>query len=102
MKKKIVVAIAGASGSLYAKLLLQQFQKLNEQIAEVGVVMSENAKDIWQFELDEDSYQSFPFKYYGKNDFTAPFASGSARFMPSAMRCYARTGIGSACLPTRN
>ncbi len=80
MKKKIVVAITGASGSIYAKLLLQQLQVLQEQIAEVGVVMSDNARDVWRFELGDESYQNIPFKIYGKTDFMAPFASGSARF----------------------
>lgn len=80
MKKKIVVAITGASGSIYAKLLLEKLQVLNQQIQEVGVVMSDNARHVWKFELDDESYQNYPFKFYDKNDFMAPFASGSARF----------------------
>jgi 4-hydroxy-3-polyprenylbenzoate decarboxylase len=40
MKKKIVVAVTGASGSIYAKLLLDKLQQLQEQVAEVAVVMS--------------------------------------------------------------
>jgi 4-hydroxy-3-polyprenylbenzoate decarboxylase len=80
MKKKIVVAITGASGSIYAKLLLQQLQALESQISEVGVVMSDNARDVWRFELSDDSYKNLPFKIYSKTDFMAPFASGSARF----------------------
>ncbi|GAA4102454.1 UbiX family flavin prenyltransferase [Mucilaginibacter panaciglaebae] len=78
--KKIVIAITGASGSIYAKLLLQKFQQLDSQIAEVAVVMSDNAKQVWQFELDNQDYGKFPFKFYAKNDFMAPFASGSAKF----------------------
>ena len=35
-KKKIVVAITGASGSIYAKLLLDQLEKLNAQVEEVA------------------------------------------------------------------
>lgn len=80
MKRKIVIAITGASGSIYAKLLLEQLQKLNQQIAEVGIVMSNNAKQVWETELDDDSYKSIPFKFYDKHDFMAPFASGSARY----------------------
>jgi 4-hydroxy-3-polyprenylbenzoate decarboxylase len=53
MKKKIVVAVTGASGSIYAKLLLDKLQQLQEQIAEVAVVMSDNAKQVWEFELDD-------------------------------------------------
>jgi 4-hydroxy-3-polyprenylbenzoate decarboxylase len=80
MKKKIVIAITGASGSIYVKLLLQKLQQLSSQIAEVAIVMSDNAKQVWQFELDNQDYDKFPFKFYAKNDFLAPFASGSAKF----------------------
>lgn len=55
-KKKIVVAITGASGSIYAKLLLDKLQQLAAQISEVGVVMSDNAKQVWQFELENEQY----------------------------------------------
>jgi 4-hydroxy-3-polyprenylbenzoate decarboxylase len=80
MKKKIVIAITGASGSIYAKLLLDKLQHLHSQIQEVAVVMSDNAKQVWQFELDNEDYNKLPFKFYAKTDFMAPFASGSARF----------------------
>jgi len=79
-KKKIVVAITGASGAIYAKLLLEKLQQLNAQVAEVGVVMSDNAKQVWEFELDNKDYNNYPFKFYQKHDFMAPFASGSAKF----------------------
>ena len=80
MKKKIVVAITGASGAIYAKLLLEKFQALGSQIAEVGIVMSDNAKQVWQVELGNNDYKNIPFKFYDKHDFMAPFASGSAKF----------------------
>lgn len=80
MKKKIVVAITGASGAIYAKLLLDKLQHLNSQVEEVAVVMSDNAKQVWQFELDNEGYNNLPFNFYAKTDFMAPFASGSAKF----------------------
>ena len=79
-KKKIVVAVSGASGSVYAKVLLQKLAALQDQIEAVGVVMSDNAKDVWQFELGDTSYQDLPFTFYQKKDFYAPFASGSAKY----------------------
>ncbi|MDB5145657.1 MAG: UbiX family flavin prenyltransferase [Mucilaginibacter sp.] len=79
-KRKIVVAITGASGAIYAQLLLQKLQQLNSQINEVAIVMSDNAKQVWQFELDNTYYDQLPYKIYAKHDFMAPFASGSARF----------------------
>src|ERR1700761_5610302 len=101
MKKKIVVAITGASGSIYARLLLDKLQELNSQVAEVAVVMSDNAKQVWQFELDNDDYLKYPFKFYDKNDFMAPFASGSAKFdtmiiIPCSMGTLGRIASGTS------
>jgi 4-hydroxy-3-polyprenylbenzoate decarboxylase len=80
MKKKIVVAITGASGAIYADLLLKKLSQLEDQIQEVAVVMSDNAKDVWRFELDNEDYNKYNYKFYAKNNFMAPFASGSAKF----------------------
>jgi len=85
-KKKIVVAITGASGSIYAKVLLDKLQAMGDQVEEVGVVMSDNAREVWKFELGNEDYTKIPFKTFGKNDFFAPFASGSAGY-ESMMIC---------------
>ena len=79
-KHKIVVAVSGASGAIYAKVLFDKLVQMKEQIKEVGVLMSENAKFVWQTELGNKEYEKLPFPFYEKNDFTAPFASGSANF----------------------
>ena len=99
MKHKIIVAITGASGSIYAKVLLDQLVVLKDQIDAVGIVMSKNAKDVWEFELGNDSYKDYPFKYFEKNDFMAPFASGSAQYKtmivaPCSMGTLARIATG--------
>jgi len=101
MKKKIVIAITGASGAIYAKLLLDKLQQLDKQIANVAVVISDNAKEVWKFELDNEAYASYPFKFYAKNDFMAPFASGSAKFdtmviVPCSMGTLGRIAGGSS------
>ncbi|GAB2689253.1 flavin prenyltransferase UbiX [Mucilaginibacter koreensis] len=80
LKKKIVVAVTGASGAIYAKLLLDKLQQLQEQIIQVAIVMSDNAKQVWLHELNNEDYKLYPFHFYDKRDFNAPFASGSARF----------------------
>ncbi len=79
-KKKIIVAITGASGSVYAKLLLDSLMNLSDQVEKVGIVMSDNAKDVWRFELENNLYDNYPFTFYSKMDFNAPFASGSAKY----------------------
>jgi flavin prenyltransferase len=94
-----VIAITGASGSIYAKTLLNSIQQLKEQIAEVGIVMSDNAKDVWKYELKDNSFMQLPFKVYSKSDFFAPFASGSAKFTsmiicPCSMGTMARIASG--------
>lgn len=98
-KKKIIVAITGASGSIYAKVLLDKLVTLKDQIDSVGIVMSDNAKDVWKFELGDTSYDNLPFKIYNKSDFFAPFASGSAKYesmviCPCSMGTMARIATG--------
>lgn len=80
MKRKIVIAITGASGAIYAKLLLDKLQQLSDQIADVGIIMSDNARQVWAFELENETYNNYPFHFYDKTDFMAPFASGSAKY----------------------
>lgn len=77
---KIAVAITGASGAIYAKILLEQLQELREQVNEVALVWSENAKYVWKHELGNEDYENIPFRSYEKNDFTAAFASGSSSY----------------------
>lgn len=77
---KIAVAVTGASGSIYAKVLLDQLQRLHEQVAEVGVVWSDNARMVWEHELGNRSFEQVPYRVWEKNDFMAPFASGSSSY----------------------
>lgn len=77
---KIIVAITGASGSIYPKLLIEKLLKLSDQWEELSIVMSSNAKDIWNTELGNDDYKNYPVRFFEKNDFAAPLASGSAKY----------------------
>jgi flavin prenyltransferase len=83
-KRKIIIAITGASGSIYAKLLLDVLSTLRQaqedNFLEIGVLLSDNAKIVWKTELDSENYKDYPFTFYDKNDFNAPFASGSAKY----------------------
>ena len=79
-KKKLIVAVTGASGSIYAKVLFDKLSQLKEQIEEVGVLMSDNAKYVWETELANTNYKNYPFTFYDKMNFMAPFASGSANY----------------------
>ncbi|MFC3196240.1 UbiX family flavin prenyltransferase [Parapedobacter deserti] len=107
MPRKIVVAITGASGAVYAKLLLDKLVAMRSQLDAVGVVMSDNARAVWKFELQNEDYTQYPFQFYKKDDFYAPFASGSAKFdsmivCPCSMGTLARIASGmSSDLTTR-
>jgi len=97
--KKIIVAITGASGSVYAKNLLDKLNSLKGQWSELGIVMTENAKQVWKTELDNESYANYPFKFYTGQDFMAPFASGSGKYdtmiiIPCSMGTLGRISSG--------
>src|SRR4051812_30099261 len=97
--KKIAIAITGASGSIYAKLFLQKLNLLQDQITELSVVMTENAKLVWQTELNDTGYSDFKARYFTTKDFTAPFASGSAKYdalviIPCSMGTLGRIAAG--------
>ena len=77
-KRKIVIAVTGASGSIYAKLLLDTLSKIEN--LEIGILFSDNAKIVWKTELENEEYNNYSFTFYNKNDFNAPFASGSAKY----------------------
>jgi 4-hydroxy-3-polyprenylbenzoate decarboxylase len=99
MKRKIIIAVTGASGAIYARLLLNKLQQLHNQVAEVGVVMSDNARQVWKLELENEDYNNYPFRFYDKNDFMAPFASGSAKYdtmviIPCSMGTLGRIATG--------
>lgn len=108
MKKKVVVAVTGASGAIYAKLLLEKLVSLENQIETVGVVFSKYAKEVWEHELKEDSYNKLGFTVYDTDDFFAPFASGSAGYgimlvCPCSMGTLGRIATGvSSDLITRS
>ena len=96
---KIVVSVTGASGSIYAKLLLEKLSAVKEQWTEVALVMTENAKEVWRTELQDESYKHLPFRIYSTMDFHAPFASGSGQFntmiiIPCSMGTLGRIATG--------
>ncbi len=97
--RKIVVAITGASGSIYASILLEKLLKLSDQWETVSIVMTKNARQVWQTELGNKRYEDLPFDIYEKDNFEAPFASGSAKYdtmiiIPCSMGSLGRIAAG--------
>jgi 4-hydroxy-3-polyprenylbenzoate decarboxylase len=96
---KIVLAVTGASGAIYAKLLLDKLFMIKDQWEDVAVILTENAKTVWQTELGDDSYKNYAVKFYTQQDFTAPFASGSGKYntmiiIPCSMGTLGRIASG--------
>lgn len=104
---KIIVAIGGSSGSIYAKILLDRLKVIANQTEAIGVVMSDNAIYNWELEIGPWSKDEYPFTFYNKMDFMAPFASGSAKYevmlvCPCSMGLLGRIAAGiSTDLTTR-
>lgn len=76
---KLVVAVGGASGSIYAKRLLDVLATAAREVPgglEVGLVFSRSGAEVWKHELGP--VPEYPFSRYKLDDFRAPFASGSA------------------------
>ena len=69
---KIIIAITGASGAIYAKCLMDALVPLKDQYTALGVVMSDNAKIVWETELDNQDYNKYPFTFYQKMISTPP------------------------------
>lgn len=99
---KIVVAVTGASGSIYARLLLDKLIALKDQWQSLAVVMTDNAKEVWKTELDNEGYNTYKIPFFSQRDFSAPFASGSGKYntmiiIPCSMGTLGRiaTGVSS-------
>jgi len=98
---KIIVAISGSSGSIYAKILLDRLKIMVNQMEAIGVVMSDNAIYNWELEIGVWQPENYPFKFYQKMDFMAPFASGSAKYgvmivCPCSMGLLGRIASGTS------
>lgn len=100
-KHKVIVAVTGASGAIYAKVLFDKLLQLKDQVESVGVILSDNARTVWEHELGNKEYENLAFAVYDKNNFMAPFASGSAKYgamivCPCSMGTLGRIATGTS------
>ncbi len=91
--------MTGASGSVYARSLMQKLQGLKDQWEAVSVVMTANARQVWETELGNKEFASMDYPVFDVNDFTAAFASGSAKYdtmiiIPCSMGTLGRIAAG--------
>jgi 4-hydroxy-3-polyprenylbenzoate decarboxylase len=76
---RLVVGISGASGAPYARRFLDFLAKHGPAHGvDADLVFSTTGKQVWRQEIGEEP--RYPFKVYKNQDFTAPFASGSALY----------------------
>ncbi len=77
---RFVIGIGGATGHPYAARVLDWFAGPGRDRGHhVDLVFSKTGRLCWKQELGTDP-AVYDFKTWGPTDFTAPFASGSARY----------------------
>lgn len=82
---KLVIAVTGASGSIYAQRLLEEIARAPE-VKECHVVFSEHAQEVAALELGAKGYRvPKGMKVHGDKTMQVPFASGSAKFAAMAI-----------------
>ena len=99
--RKIILAITGASGSVYARMLLEKLVRLKTPPAEIATVLSDTARDIWENETGSKFRAVKPVKVYDNNSYYAPFASGSSGYdtmiiCPASMGTIGRIANGTS------
>ena len=99
--RKIILAITGASGSVYAKKLLETLQLLKNPPEEIVVIFSDTAKEIWLAETGKKYTAEGLAKEFKNDTFFAPFASGSSQYdtmiiCPASMGTTGRIANGTA------
>ena len=101
INKKLIIGITGASGSIYAHLILEKLRELNAGPEEVAVVISKTAEKVWPYELPGILIDVSPFTRYSPDNFFAPPASGSAGYdamiiIPCSVGTLGRVAAGTA------
>jgi 4-hydroxy-3-polyprenylbenzoate decarboxylase len=99
--RKIVLAITGASGSIYAEKLLDTFHLVHNPPAEIAVIFTETAREIWLSERGKNFYELGTAKEFSNSSYNAPFASGSSQYdtmiiCPASMGTIGRIANGTA------
>jgi len=99
--KKIIVGITGASGSIYAKLLIEKLKEYQEQVEEVAIIFTKNGKDVFSFETNSTIEVSGKFRIADNNNLFDATASGSASYdsmiiVPCSMGTLGRIASGIA------
>jgi 4-hydroxy-3-polyprenylbenzoate decarboxylase len=100
MSSKIIIAVTGASGSIYADKLIANVLQFSDY--ELTLIFSDTGKKVWKYELKKDIPEvNERMKIYNNNDYFAPPASGSANYkymviVPCSMGTLGRIAHGTS------
>jgi flavin prenyltransferase len=101
MNRKIILAITGASGSVYSLKILEKLHLAKNPPKEVAVVFSDTGKQIWEAETGSKFHAEGAAKEFDNKSYFAPFASGSAQYdtmiiCPASMGTIGRVANGTS------
>ena len=94
---RVIVAITGASGSIYARLTIEALLRAPE-VEHIALIYSDTARQVVDFEREEIPSDN-RITIYDNHDLFAPVASGSAAFdamvvVPSSVGTLGRIAHG--------
>lgn len=97
-KRNIIIAVTGASGSIYARLLCQRLAQV-EEVERIALIVTRNGEEVCRYEDDASWMANSRFTRYDNDDLFAPPASGSASFdamviIPCSMGMAGRIAAG--------
>jgi 4-hydroxy-3-polyprenylbenzoate decarboxylase len=98
--RRIILAITGASGSIYAYKILEKLHKIEARV-EIAVIFSETGKEIWEAEIGSKFHAEGAAKEFDNRSYNAPFASGSSQYdtmliCPASMGTLGRIANGTS------
>jgi len=101
MSKKVIVAVTGASGSIYAQKLIEHMLLCSDKFKEIALIFSENGSKVWEYELGEIPVFPKPVIVYQNSNMFSPVASGSAAYdtmivVPCTMGTLGRIATGTS------
>ena len=100
--KNIVLAVTGASGSIYAERFIEVVSKKYNEIT-LNIIFTDTAKKVWKLERENDTDEFLKeiknIHIVDNSSFNAPFCSGSASadlmiILPCSMGTIGRIASG--------
>ena len=95
---KIIVAVTGASGSIYARQLVENLLRC-EEVREVALIVSRCGREVMEYEESEITLKDSRITIFDNDDMFSPVASGSSGYdamvvTPCSMGTLSRVAMG--------